>query len=221
MVKFDHDFIGRDALEQVDPEAQRKKVTLEWNERGHDRDLRVASSRPEAEGYQFFDVPNANYGSSNFDSVIDADGNVVGLSMFTGYSANERHCAVARDRRPRDRARHGAPRRLGRAGRRDAEDDGAAAPAEGGARRRQPRAVLEGRPPRVRVGLANDRVGGGQPTRCSSASPTFSSGRPGRRSRSSRRSITRSRLCRDRRACSRAMSSARAPWRVPMASISE
>ena len=30
-VKFDHDFIGRDALEQIDPEAQRKKVTLAWN----------------------------------------------------------------------------------------------------------------------------------------------------------------------------------------------
>jgi vanillate/3-O-methylgallate O-demethylase len=45
---------------------------------------------PEGEGYQFFDIPNANYGSSNFDSVIDGDGNVVGLSMFTGYSANEK-----------------------------------------------------------------------------------------------------------------------------------
>jgi vanillate/3-O-methylgallate O-demethylase len=47
---------------------------------------------PEGEGYQFFDVPNANYGSSSFDSVVDAGGNVVGLSMFTGYSANEKHC---------------------------------------------------------------------------------------------------------------------------------
>ena len=31
-VKFDHDFIGRDALEQIDPDAQRKKVTLAWND---------------------------------------------------------------------------------------------------------------------------------------------------------------------------------------------
>lgn len=44
----------------------------------------------ESDGYQFFDLPNANYGSSNYDSVLDADGNLVGLSMFTGYSANER-----------------------------------------------------------------------------------------------------------------------------------
>jgi hypothetical protein len=31
----------------------------------------------------FFDIPNANYGSSNFDSVVDADGDVVGLSLAT------------------------------------------------------------------------------------------------------------------------------------------
>jgi vanillate/3-O-methylgallate O-demethylase len=41
-------------------------------------------------GYQFFDVPNANYGSSNYDSVVDADGTGVGLSLFTGVTANER-----------------------------------------------------------------------------------------------------------------------------------
>jgi vanillate/3-O-methylgallate O-demethylase len=45
---------------------------------------------PDGEPYQFFDVPIANYGSSNFDAVIDAAGNVVGYSMFTGYSAGER-----------------------------------------------------------------------------------------------------------------------------------
>ena len=30
-VKFDHDFIGRDALEKIEPETQRKKVTLAWD----------------------------------------------------------------------------------------------------------------------------------------------------------------------------------------------
>ncbi len=88
-VKFDHDFIGRDALEQIDAEAQRKKVTLAW---AAEDVAKIINSLfdTESEGYQFFDLPNANYGSSNFDSVIDADGTVVGYSMFTGYSANER-----------------------------------------------------------------------------------------------------------------------------------
>ena len=88
-MKFDHDFIGREALEGLDPEAQRKKVTLAWN--GEDVGEIFASLLDlEGPGYQFFDLPIANYGSSNFDSVVDADGNVVGVSMFTGYSANER-----------------------------------------------------------------------------------------------------------------------------------
>jgi vanillate/3-O-methylgallate O-demethylase len=87
-VKFDHDFIGRDALAAVDPATQRRKVTLAWN----DEDLQkvLGSVVGEAPGHQFFDLPTANYGSSNFDSVVDADGRVVGASLFTGYSANER-----------------------------------------------------------------------------------------------------------------------------------
>ena len=87
-VKFDHDFIGRSALEAVDPATQRRKVTLEWNTEDVARLL--ASPVTEGPGYQFFDLPNANYGSSNYDAVTDADGNTVGLSLFTGYSANER-----------------------------------------------------------------------------------------------------------------------------------
>ena len=88
-VKFDHDFIGREALEAMDPAAQRRKVTLAWNP----EDLgRIFTSQLDTEQtpYKYFDLPLANYGSSNYDSVIDADGNVVGVSMFTGYSANER-----------------------------------------------------------------------------------------------------------------------------------
>ena len=88
-VKFDHDFIGRDALQQIDPARQRKKVTLAWN----DEDLaRIWASflDRDSPGYQFFDIPNANYGSSNYDSVVDADGTGVGLSLFTGVTANER-----------------------------------------------------------------------------------------------------------------------------------
>ncbi|MEU0511057.1 aminomethyl transferase family protein [Amycolatopsis sp. NPDC006125] len=88
-VKFDHDFIGRDALAAIDPDTQRRKVTLAWNA----EDVGKLLANPVAKDgpvYQFFDLPNANYGSSNFDSILDADGNVIGLSLFTGYSANER-----------------------------------------------------------------------------------------------------------------------------------
>lgn len=89
LVKFDHDFIGREALEQMDPAAQRRKATLAW----HPEDLtKIYASLFDVDGpsYKFFDLPLANYGSANYDSVLDSDGNVVGFSMFTGYSANER-----------------------------------------------------------------------------------------------------------------------------------
>lgn len=88
-VKFDHDFIGREALEKIDPASQRKKVTLAWNA----EDLGTILSSvldPDEVPYKYFDLPLANYGSSNYDRVIDADGKTVGLSMFTGYSSNER-----------------------------------------------------------------------------------------------------------------------------------
>ena len=87
-VKFDHDFVGRSALEAIEPEKQRRKVTLAWNA----DDVAKLPASPVTDGpdYQFFDLPNANYGPSNYDSVVDSDGTLVGLSLFTGYSANER-----------------------------------------------------------------------------------------------------------------------------------
>ncbi|GAA1360583.1 aminomethyltransferase family protein [Arthrobacter rhombi] len=88
-VKFDHDFIGREALEKIDPSTQRRKVTLAWDPEDLGTIL-TSVLDTEQEPYKYFDLPLANYGSSNYDRVIDADGNTVGLSMFTGYSANER-----------------------------------------------------------------------------------------------------------------------------------
>ncbi len=88
-VKFDHDFIGREALEKIDAERSRRKVTLAWNDEDLAKILATVIDR-EGSGYQFFDLPNANYGSSNFDAVIDADGNNIGLSLFTGVTANEK-----------------------------------------------------------------------------------------------------------------------------------
>jgi len=88
-VKFDHDFHGADALKEIDPATQRKKVTLEWNA---DDMKKIVGSMfdPEGEQYKFFDLPLANYANSNYDAVVDADGRTIGLSMFTGYSFNEK-----------------------------------------------------------------------------------------------------------------------------------
>jgi len=88
-VRFDHDFHGREALEALDKDSQRRKVTLAWN--GEDMAKIFASLfDPDGAQYKFFDLPLANYASSNYDKVVDAGGATVGLSMFTGYSYNEK-----------------------------------------------------------------------------------------------------------------------------------
>src|SRR5699024_1921698 len=88
-VKFDHDFIGRDALEKMDPAQQRRKVTLAWDA---DALGQVLASPLNVGGpnYKYFDLPLANYGSANYDAGVDAEGDTVGLSLFTRASADER-----------------------------------------------------------------------------------------------------------------------------------
>jgi vanillate/3-O-methylgallate O-demethylase len=87
-VKFDHDFIGRAALESLAGRPHRRKVTFEWN--GEDLGRILASIADGAElPYKYFDLPIANYASSSYDQVMLGD-RVVGLSMFTGYSHNDR-----------------------------------------------------------------------------------------------------------------------------------
>jgi vanillate/3-O-methylgallate O-demethylase len=87
-VKFDHDFIGREALERLSREPQRKKVTLAWN--GEDMARIFASLfAPGGETCKFFDLPIANYAAASYDQ-LTRGGKTVGLSMFGGYSFNER-----------------------------------------------------------------------------------------------------------------------------------
>lgn len=86
-VKFDHDFIGRDALEKMDKEAQRKKVTLAWN--SEDVIKAFSSMFEEGDNYKYMDMPLSNYTSASYDKLI-SNGKTVGISMFAGYSYNER-----------------------------------------------------------------------------------------------------------------------------------
>jgi vanillate/3-O-methylgallate O-demethylase len=86
-VKFDHDFIGREALEKKAKEPQRKKVTLAWNSEDVVRIL--ASLFAKGDHFKFIDLPLSNYSSSSYDKVVSG-GKTVGLSLFSGFSYNER-----------------------------------------------------------------------------------------------------------------------------------
>jgi len=87
-VKFDHDFIGREALEKKSKQPSRRKVTFEWNAADVGKIL-TSLLVPGGEHYKFFDFPLANYSSSSYDKIL-LNKKVVGFSMFGGYSYNER-----------------------------------------------------------------------------------------------------------------------------------
>ena len=86
-IKFDHDFIGREALERMAREPQRKKVTFAWN--GDDVTKVIRSMFEPGDIYKYIDLPQSNYGSASYDKVM-REGKVVGVSMFSGYTYNER-----------------------------------------------------------------------------------------------------------------------------------
>jgi syringate O-demethylase len=85
-VKFDHDFVGRAALEKIAAGPHRQKVTLALD---NEDVLRVMSSMySKGDRAKWFEFPSAVYAMHPFDSVL-ADGRIVGLSTWIGYSFNE------------------------------------------------------------------------------------------------------------------------------------
>jgi glycine cleavage system aminomethyltransferase T len=86
LVKFDHDFIGRDALEEMADNDHRHKVTLALDDA--DVAATIATMFDEADRAKFIDWPSAVYSMHPFDRVIAA-GETVGVSTWFGYSYNE------------------------------------------------------------------------------------------------------------------------------------
>jgi syringate O-demethylase len=87
IVKFDHDFIGREALEKLADETHRKKVTLALD---NDDTLRcIGAQLFEGDRHKYMDFPSAVYSMHPFDKVL-VGGKTVGVSTWIGYSSNER-----------------------------------------------------------------------------------------------------------------------------------
>jgi len=85
-VAFDHDFIGREALEKVAQNPPRTKVSLVWN--SEDVAGVFASLYQEGTPAKLINIPKARYALYQKDAVLK-DGEVVGVSMDCGYLANE------------------------------------------------------------------------------------------------------------------------------------
>jgi syringate O-demethylase len=87
LVRFDHDFIGRAALERMaSDDEHRVKVTLVLND--NDLTRTVGTMFGPGDRAKFMDWPSAVYAMHPFDKVR-VNGGTVGVSTWIGYSANE------------------------------------------------------------------------------------------------------------------------------------
>ncbi|MBP7573108.1 MAG: aminomethyltransferase family protein [Rhodoferax sp.] len=85
--KFDHDFIGRAALEKMAGKPHRKKVTLTWNSNDV---IRIFSTMFLAENRaKYMDMPASHYATLPYDKIM-VDGKQVGISTYPVYTANGR-----------------------------------------------------------------------------------------------------------------------------------
>ncbi len=86
-IDFDHDFVGKEAVETMVDEQQREKVTLVWD----DEDVLdlFRSLLSEGETYKYFDLSMPYWAVFHYDEVLDGD-ETVGLAKYFGYTYNER-----------------------------------------------------------------------------------------------------------------------------------
>jgi syringate O-demethylase len=86
IVKFDHDFIGREALEKMAGKSRRKKVTLALD--NDDVTRAIGTMFQKGDRAKYFDFPSAVYATLPYDKVLK-NGKTIGISTWCGYSSNE------------------------------------------------------------------------------------------------------------------------------------
>jgi vanillate/3-O-methylgallate O-demethylase len=86
-IKFDHEFIGRAALEQMAKRPPRVKRMLVWKKQDV---LKVMGSMLEPGlAYKLIRLPIATYAYQQHDAIRTPEGKHVGTATFAGYTANE------------------------------------------------------------------------------------------------------------------------------------
>jgi syringate O-demethylase/vanillate/3-O-methylgallate O-demethylase len=83
LIRYDHDFVGREALEKRQDEPHRKKVSLVI-----DPDDAAAVYRSQmtlGENGKAMEVPTAHYAAYPYDTLLDKAGNRVGVSTYTSF----------------------------------------------------------------------------------------------------------------------------------------
>lgn len=83
IIKFDHDFIGGEALQAMPAEQKRKKVTFVWN---RDDVQRVMGSQfGDGPRHKAIELPIVGYSWNHYDEVRTADDDAAGFSAYSAY----------------------------------------------------------------------------------------------------------------------------------------
>jgi vanillate/3-O-methylgallate O-demethylase len=89
LVRFDHEFVGREALQSLDGQPHRRKVWLIWN---RDDVVRVWASslfdEPDRRA-KYLDTPLGRYARVQCDAVLAGD-RTIGISTMCAYTSNVR-----------------------------------------------------------------------------------------------------------------------------------
>lgn len=89
-VSFDHEFIGKEALQKFAENPPREKVTLVWN--SDDVAAAIGSLFTEGLSAKYIELPKARYALYQADQIL-VDGAPAGVSLDCGYVANEQFFA--------------------------------------------------------------------------------------------------------------------------------
>ena len=87
VIRFDHDFIGSDALRRLQTGPRRRKVWLRWNREDVTRLLGDTLYSTEHDRPKYLQTPYAVYATFQYDAIMHA-GRVAGISNRTGYTVN-------------------------------------------------------------------------------------------------------------------------------------
>lgn len=85
-VSFDHEFLGKEALQRHSENQRRTKVTLVWN--NEDVTKALGSILGEGVPAKYIELPKSRYALYQTDRILK-EGKTVGMSLDVGYLANE------------------------------------------------------------------------------------------------------------------------------------
>ncbi len=85
LIRFDHDFIGRSALERMQHQPHRKKVSLVWHPEDAHR-VYASLATPGRNG-KYMEMPAFHYSSYQYDAVLDGRGERVGIATYSSFLA--------------------------------------------------------------------------------------------------------------------------------------